>query len=213
MPPGVPKSKNVVLAKLRGYESATDMFSSGRRPMEVYNHIHDVILKELAPHMRKYARLRKKVLGLDEMLYCDIEAPLDPDFNPETTFEEGGRLILDGISVLGPEYTAIIEEGLKNRWIDLADNVGKSTGAFCNSVPGVHPYILVTWTGSMRNALILGHELGHAGQGVMSQRYHACQHQAVNFFIEAPSTINILVGNKILSQSIKSGMRRLIMRS
>ncbi|MGI6631544.1 MAG: oligoendopeptidase F [Bacillota bacterium] len=208
---GTEVKKNVVLAKLRGYESATDMFLKRQEvPMEVYNHIHDVILKELAPHMRKYARLRKKVLGLDEMLYCDIEAPLDPDFNPETTFEEGGRLILDGISVLGPEYTAIIEEGLKNRWIDLADNVGKSTGAFCNSVPGVHPYILVTWTGSMRNALILGHELGHAGQGVMSQRYQRLANARPSmFFIEAPSTINeLLVGNKILSQTSDPRMRR-----
>jgi oligoendopeptidase F len=208
---GTEVKKNVVLAKLRGYESATHMFLDRQEvSMEVYNNLHDVILKEIAPHMRRYAQLRKKVLGLEEMLYCDIEAPLDPDFSPETTFEEGSRLILDGISVLGPEYTAIIEEGLKNRWIDLADNIGKSTGAFCNPVPGVHPYILVTWTGSMRNALILGHELGHAGQGVLALRYQKLANAWPSmFFIEAPSTINeLLVGNKILSQTTDQRMRR-----
>ncbi len=208
---GTEVKKNVVLAKLRGYESATHMFLDRQEvPLEVYNNLHDVILKEIAPHMRRYAQLRKKVLGLKEMLYVDIEAPLDPDFSPETTFEEGSRLILDGISVLGPEYTAIIEEGLKNRWIDLADNIGKSTGAFCSSVPGVHPYILVTWTGSMRNALVLGHELGHAGQGVLAQRYQKLTNTRPSmFFIEAPSTINeLLVGNRILSQTTDQRMRR-----
>jgi oligoendopeptidase F len=208
---GTEVKKNVVLAKLRGYESATHMFLERQEvSLEVYNNLHDVILKEIAPHMRRYAQLRKRVLGLKEMLYCDIEAPLDPDFSPETTFEEGSRLILDGISVLGPEYRAIIEEGLKNRWIDLADNIGKSTGAFCSSVPGVHPYILVTWTGSMRNALILGHELGHAGQGVMAQRYQKLTNTRPSmFFIEAPSTINeLLVGNRILSQTTDQRMKR-----
>lgn len=208
---GTEVKKNVVLARLRGYESAIHMFLDRQEvPMEVYNNLHDIILKELAPHMRRYARLRKQVLGLDEMLYCDIEAPLDPEFNPETTYEEGSKVILDGISVLGPEYSAIIEEGLKNRWVDLADNIGKSTGAFCNTVPGVHPYILVTWTGSMRNVLILAHELGHAGHGVLSQRYQKLSNARPSmFFIEAPSTINeLIVGNKILSQTTDKRMRR-----
>ncbi|HHY75457.1 MAG TPA: oligoendopeptidase F [Firmicutes bacterium] len=208
---GTEVKKNVVLARLRGYESAIHMFLDRQEvPMEVYNNLHDIILKELAPHMRRYARLRKQVLGLDEMLYCDIEAPLDPEFNPETTYEEGSKIILDGISVLGPEYSAIIEEGLKNRWVDLADNIGKSTGAFCNTVPGVHPYILVTWTGSMRNVLILAHELGHAGHGVLSQRYQKLSNARPSmFFIEAPSTINeLIVGNKILSQTTDKRMRR-----
>lgn len=208
---GTEVKKNVVLARLRGYESAIHMFLDRQEvPMEVYNNLHDIILKELAPHMRRYARLRKQVLGLDEMLYCDIEAPLDPEFNPETTYEEGSKIILDGISVLGPEYSAIIEEGLKNRWVDLADNIAKSTGAFCNTVPGVHPYILVTWTGSMRNVLILAHELGHAGHGVLSQRYQKLSNARPSmFFIEAPSTINeLIVGNKILSQTTDKRMRR-----
>lgn len=208
---GTEVKKNVVLAKLRGYESATHMFLDRQEvSLEVYNNLHDVILKEIAPHMRKYARLRKEVLGLKEMLYCDIEAPLDPAFSPETTFEEASKLILDGISVLGPEYAAIIEEGLKNRWIDLADNIGKSTGAFCTSIPGVHPYILITWTGSMRNALVLAHELGHAGQGVLALRYQKLANARPSmFFVEAPSTINeLLVGNKILSQTTDKRMRR-----
>lgn len=195
--------KNVVLAKLRGYKSATDMILAEQEVSpEVYHNIHDIILKELAPHMRRYVELRRKVLGLDRILYCDIEAPLDPEFTPETTYAAAADLIMAGLSVLGPEYGEIIRQGLHNRWVDRAENIGKSTGAFCNSVYGVHPYILITWTGSMRNALVLAHELGHAGHGVMAQRYQRLVNtRSSRFFIEAPSTINeLLVGQHLMEQ-------------
>jgi len=208
---GTEVKKNVVLAKLRGYPSAIHMLLKEQEvSIDVYNNLHDIILTDLAPHMRRYARLRKQVLGLDKMLYCDIEAPLDPDFSPPTTFEQASKVILDGLSVLGPEYIEIIDTGLKNRWIDLADNIGKSTGAFCSTVPGVHPYILITWTDSMRNALTLSHELGHAGHGELTLRNQRLANAEPSmFFVEAPSTINeLLVGNHILSQSRDVRMRR-----
>jgi oligoendopeptidase F len=208
---GTEVKKNVVLAKLRGFPSAIHMLLDRQQvTIDIYDNLHDVILTELAPHMRRYARLRKQVLGLDKMLYCDIEAPLDPAFNPETTFEQASEIVLAGVSVLGPEYKEIIATGLKNRWVDRADNVGKTTGAFCSSVYGVHPYVCMTWGNKMRNALTLAHELGHAGQGVLSQRYQRLANtRPTMFFIEAPSTINeILVGNHILSQSNDVRMRR-----
>ncbi len=206
--------KNVTLAGLRGYRSATHMILSRQEVTEdVYHRLHDIILTELAPHMRRYTELRKRVLGLDKLLYCDIEAPLDPEYSPETTYETASEVIIQGLSVLGPEYTAIIEEGLRSRWIDRADNVGKRSGAFCNTVYGVHPYICMTWTGNMRNALTLSHELGHGGHGVLSQRYQRLSNtRASMFFVEAPSTINeILVGQSILARSTDARMRRWVM--
>ena len=208
---GTEVKKQVILAKLRGYESATQMLLAGQEvSLEVYHNLHNIILTELAPHMRRYAELRKQVLGLDKLLYCDIEAPLDPDFSPATTFQEASGIILNGLSVLGEEYAAIIAEGLQNRWIDLADNIGKSTGAFCSTVPGVHPYVLTTWTDNMRSALLLSHELGHGGHGVLSQRNQRLSNARTSmFFSEAPSTINeLLVGNYIQSQSDDPRMRR-----
>jgi oligoendopeptidase F len=208
---GTEVKKNVVMAKLRGYPSAIHMLLDRQEvTIDIYNNLHDIILTELAPHMRRYARLRKKVLGLDKMLYCDIEAPLDPEYEVPTTYEEASDIIKKGLSVLGPEYSEIIAAGLENRWVDLADNVGKQTGAFCSSVYGVHPYISMTWGNSLRNALTLAHELGHAGQGVLSQRYQRLANtRPTMFFIEAPSTCNeTLVGDYILSQSKDRRRRR-----
>ena len=81
-------------------------------------------------------------------------------------WEEASEMIINGLSVLGPEYTEIMENGLKNRWIDRADNVGKRTGSFCSSVYGVHPYISTRWHNNLRAKFSLSHtKLGHAAQG------------------------------------------------
>lgn len=208
---GTEVKKNVAMAKLRGFDSAIHMLLDRQEvTLDIYNNLHDIILNELAPHMRRYARLRKEILGLDKMLYCDIEAPLDPEFEPETTWEEASEIIINGLSVLGPEYTEIIKSGLRNRWVDRPDNIGKRAGAFCSSVYGVHPYISIRWDNSLRTTLTLAHELGHAGQGVLAQRYQAFANtRPTMFFIEAPSTINeSLVGNHILSQSTDVRTRR-----
>ncbi|MHB0886725.1 MAG: oligoendopeptidase F [Bacillota bacterium] len=211
---GTEVKKNVVLAKLRGYESAVGMILAQQEvSLEVYNNLHDIILKELAPHMRRYAELRKRVLGLDKLLYCDIEAPLDPEFSPPTTYEAASDILVKGLAVLGPEYVQIIATGLKSRWIDLTDNIGKSTGAFCNSVYGVHPYILITWSNNMRNVLTLAHELGHAGHGVTAQKHLRLTNTRTSlFFVEAPSTINeLIVGQDILAKSTDTRMRRWVL--
>lgn len=78
---------------------------------------------------------------------------------------------------MGTDYTAMIEKGFEERWVDLADNVGKSTGAFCSSPYGSHPYILVTWADNMRGCFTLAHEFGHAGHflpGEQEPAYHEC---------------------------------------
>src|SRR5699024_247546 len=140
-------SKQVTMARLRNYDSVTDMLLQLQQvTQEMYHNQLDVIQKELAPHMRKYAALKKKQLGLDELHFCDLQASLDPKYNPNTTYEEARVIILEELEVMGPEYSEIMKKALAERWVDYADNVGKSTGAFCSSPYGVHPYILITWT-------------------------------------------------------------------
>ncbi|MDP3613718.1 MAG: M3 family metallopeptidase, partial [Rubrivivax sp.] len=98
-------NKNVAMARLRGYRSTEDFLLQPHKiPRTVYSNILDIIQAELAPHMQRYARLRRRVLDLDQLLYCDIKAPLDPEFNPHVSYEEGCRLILDALAVMGPEY-------------------------------------------------------------------------------------------------------------
>lgn len=139
---GTEVKRQVIESRLRGYDSVTDMLLTPQQvTKEMYNNILDILQEELAPHMRKYAALKKRVLGLDEMTFADLKAPLDPEFNPSISFQEAGELIKEALSILGPEYGEIVSAAFRDRWVDYADNAGKRTGAFCSSIPGVHSYI------------------------------------------------------------------------
>ncbi len=203
--------KQVIEARLRNYDSVTDMLLHEQQvSKEMYHNQLNTILTELAPHMRRYAKLKQRVLGLDKCCYSDLKAPLDPNYNPEITYKEASKLVLDALNIMGPEYSGIMEQGLMNRWVDLADNIGKRSGAFCSSPYGVHPYILMTWNNSMRNVFTLAHELGHAGHFVLAGRSQSISNtRPSRYFIEAPSTMNeMLLSKHILAQSDNKRMRR-----
>ena len=203
--------KQVTLANIRGYASVTDMLLESQEvTTEMYHNQLSVIFNELAPHMRKFASLKKEQLGLEKMLFCDLNAPLDHEFNPETTFEEASDIILEALKVMGPEYSEIMKKALTERWVDIADNVGKSTGAFCSSPYGSHPFILITWGNTMRSAFMLAHELGHAGHFYLANKNQRIVNtRPSTYFIEAPSTMNeMLLADYLLAKTNDNRMRR-----
>ncbi|MGC5771690.1 oligoendopeptidase F [Paenibacillus pabuli] len=203
--------KQVVLSRLRGYDDVTDMLLSPQQvSKEMYNNVLDIIQQELAPHMRRLAALKKRELGLDKLLFCDLKAPLDPEFSPAITYEEACTLIQEALAVLGPEYGEIVERAFSERWVDYADNAGKSTGAFCSSIYGSHSYILISWANNMRGAFTLAHEVGHAGHFMLAGKYQRLTNTRPSlYFIEAPSTMNeMLLADHLLKRSDNPRMRR-----
>ncbi|GAS81258.1 oligoendopeptidase F [Paenibacillus amylolyticus] len=203
--------KQVVLSRLRGYDDVTDMLLSPQQvSKEMYNNVLDIIQQELAPHMRRLAALKKRELGLDKLMFCDLKAPLDPEFSPAITYDEACTLIREALDVLGPEYGEIVERAFSDRWVDYADNAGKSTGAFCSSIYGSHSYILISWANNMRGAFTLAHEVGHAGHFMLAGRYQKLTNTRPSlYFIEAPSTMNeMLLADHLLKRSDNPRMRR-----
>ncbi|MDQ0170161.1 oligoendopeptidase F [Paenibacillus tundrae] len=203
--------KQVVMSRLRGYDDVADMLLNSQQvSKEMYNNVLDIIQKELAPHMRRLAALKKRELGLDKLMFCDLKAPLDPEFSPAITYEEACKLIQEALAVLGPEYGEIVERAFNDRWVDYADNAGKSTGAFCSSIYGAHSYILISWANNMRGAFTLAHEVGHAGHFMLAGRYQRLTNTRPSlYFIEAPSTMNeMLLADHLLQRSDNPRMRR-----
>ncbi|WP_017812619.1 oligoendopeptidase F [Paenibacillus shenyangensis] len=203
--------KQIVMSRLRGYESVTDMLLQPQQvTRDMYNNIHNVLLQELAPHMQRLARLKQRVLGLDRMTFCDLKAPLDPDYNPSVSFAEAADTVKEALQIMGPEYMDIMEEAFSSRWIDYADNAGKSTGAFCASIYGEHSYILMAWADNMRNAFTLAHELGHAGHLTLAARNQRLSNYRPSLYcIEAPSTMNeLLLADHLMKSSQDKQLRR-----
>lgn len=203
-------------ADLRGYDSIFDLLLFSQEvDRSLYNRQIDLITKELAPHMQKYAKLLQQAHGLDRMTFADLKISLDPSYEPEITVEESKRYIDDALSIMGPEYIEMVDRSYSERWIDFAQNKGKSTGAFCSSPYGDHPYILISWTGRMNEVFVLAHELGHAGHFYNANREQNIFNARPSlYFIEAPSTMNeMLVANHLLKSSEDPKFKRWVIAS
>jgi oligoendopeptidase F len=207
-------AKNVVLARARGHASAERyLLHEHEVSFELYTNVLDILQAELAPHMRRYACLRRRVLGLDKLLYCDIKAPLDPGYEPAMSFDETAAMLAEALAPLGDEYVALVKRACTRRWIDRADNLGKASGAFCATPYGVHSYILMTWANSTRDAFTLAHELGHAGHFMLAGQHQRRANRDPSMpFVEAPSIMNeALLARHILARSIDPRMRRWVL--
>ncbi len=209
-------NKQVTMAKLRGYNDVFEMLLEPQEvTKEMYNRQIDVIYKELAPHMRKYAALLQDELDLDTVRFYDLKAPIDPKNSPDAKYGEVKQLILDSLAIMGEDYLAIINRAFDERWIDYAQNQGKGTGAFCSSPYGVHPYVFITFQDKMRDALVLAHELGHAGHGVLANNAQPFFNTRSSMYaIEAPSTMNeLLVGNHMLKTTEDNDVKKFVISS
>ena len=197
--------KEKSLATLKGFDSVLDYLLFGQEvTKEHYDRQIDVIYEELAPHMRKYAKLLQRIHGLDEMTFNDLKLTVDPEFEPPITIEEAKQYVMDGLEILGDDYKSIIDRAFSERWIDFVQNRGKSTGAFCSSSYGAHPFILISWTERMREVFVLAHELGHAGHFSLAHEHQNILNSRPSlYFIEAPSTMNEMIMAKYLLQQNK----------
>ena len=196
--------KEKILSSLKGFDSVFDYLLFPQKvTREMYDRQIDLIMDKLSPHMRRYARLKKKVLGLKEMTYPDLLVPLDSDYSPSVTWKECEDYALEGLSVLGEDYLATVREAFTNRWFDRARNQGKSTGGFCASPYRRGSFILLSWNGRMSDVFTAVHELGHAGHfKAASENQSILDNEVSSYFVEAPSTINeLLLAHSLLKRS------------
>lgn len=203
-------------ADLRGFESVIDyLLHSQEVTRDMFDRQIDMIMRDLAPVMQKYAKLLQRIHGLDNMRFEDLKISVDPDYEPEISIEDSKNYIFGALSVLGDDYTNMLREAYDQRWIDFAQNKGKDTGAFCASPYFTHSYVFISWTGKMAEAFVLAHELGHAGHFTLAQKQQPyLESEASMYFVEAPSTLNeMLMANYLFNKSDNPRFKRWVIGS
>ena len=177
-------------ADARGYGSALEASLDGNNvPVSVYTNLIDTVHANL-DKMHRYVRLRKKLLGVDELHFYDVYAQLVPGTDEKISFAEAKQTVYDALAPLGEDYRGILKEAFENRWIDVYENEGKRAGAYAASIP-VHPYVLLNYTGTLDAQFTLAHEMGHALHSYLSAKEQSfIDSQYVIFVAEVASTCN-----------------------
>lgn len=186
--------KEKTIATMRGYDSVIDYLLEPQEvTREMYNRQIDVIMEEFAPVMRKYITHLKEQNGLGKVTYADLKIDVDPEFKQDITIEETKDLVQNALAPFGQDYIDLMMRSYDERWVDFARNVGKRSGAFCSTSYKKHPYIMMSFSGLLSDAYTLFHELGHAGQGVLSHEDNSLTGARPSLYlIEAPSTFHEL---------------------
>ncbi len=177
-------------------------------PVGLYDMLIDTI-HEALPTMRDYLALRKDALGLKELHLSDLYCPMVEDVEFEMPYATARRLVKEALKPLGEEYQALLDRAFSEKWIDVYENQGKSTGAFSMGVYGVHPYVMLNYTGKLDDAFTLAHELGHAMHSYFSDREQDYANHDYRIFVaEVASTVNEVLLTRYLLKTETDPMRR-----
>jgi oligoendopeptidase F len=154
--------RDVFYARARGYASSLNaaLEPAFIPPAVFHNIIH--VFRDNVGTWHRYWRLRRRVLGLDELKAHDTRAPLQ-SYRLQVPYTQAVDWVADGVAPLGEEYVRILRKGaLEQRWVDVYPNKGKRMGAFSTGVPDTYPFIFMSYNDDIFAMSTLAHELGHS---------------------------------------------------
>lgn len=177
-------------AKARKYGSSLEAaLSSTRVPVSVYHSLIEAVHENM-DYMYEYVKLRKKLLNVDELHFYDLYVPVIEGCDEKITFDEAKKNVAEALSVMGEDYLKILNEGFENGWIDVYENVGKTSGAY-SAGARVHPYVLLNHKDTLECQFTLAHEMGHAIHSYLSNKNQPVVYaDYVIFVAEVASTCN-----------------------
>ncbi len=198
---------NTVLAdkysddRLRGYPnwlSARNL--SNEIPDQVVQSLIDAVAGRYGLAARYY-RLKARLLGLEQMEDFDRYAPL-PGPATHYSWEEARQTVVEAYRAFHPAIGSIVDDFFESQWIDAAIKPGKRGGAFSHStVPSAHPYIMINYTGKLRDVQTLAHELGHGAHQFLSRPQGIFQASTPLTMAETASVFGeMLVFQRVLSR-------------
>lgn len=196
-------------ARTRNYPSARAMsMAHSNIPVSVYDGLVDTVHSHLDA-MYRYVALRKKMLGLDEIHYYDVYAPLVGGLELTYTYDEAKEMVKKAVKPLGEEYVKNVQRAFDERWIDVYPNTGKSGGAYSAGTFDSNPYIMMNYTGTIDSVSTLAHEMGHSQHTLLANTHQPAQYANYTLFVaEIASTVNEnLLIEQLLKQDIDDKTR------
>ncbi len=197
-------------AKVRNYDSARHAALDGNNiPEQVYDNLVEAVNDKL-PLLHRYAELRKKVLGLDELHMYDMYTPLVKDVDMTIPYEKAQEYVIDSFAPLGEDYVSKVNEGFENRWIDVEENKGKRSGAYSSGAYGTNPYVLLNWQGKVNDLFTLAHELGHSLHSYYTHESQPFRYGNYSIFVaEVASTCNEALLNDYMLNHVDDKKQKL----
>lgn len=183
--------KDIFYARARNYPSALEAaLDADNVSTEVYKRLIDSVHNNM-DLMYKYIKIRKKMLGLDELHMYDIYTPLVKEYRMEMPYEKAEEMVVEALQPLGEEYVSNLKQGLAGGWIDVYENEGKTSGAYSWGCYESHPYVLLNYDNKLDDVFTLAHEMGHSMHSYYSNQNqpHLYSHYSI-FVAEVASTVN-----------------------
>lgn len=182
--------KNYATTQARNYDSVLSRALEGNNiPTEVYENLIKVTRENTKP-LQRYTTLRKRLLGIENYHYYDNQINL-VDYTRRFEYDEARDIVLESIKPLGEMYEQRMETAIGEGWLDVYETEGKRSGAYSLGVYGVHPYMLLNYTGTLDSVFTLAHELGHTMHSMLSMEEQSyANHRYTIFVAEVASTFN-----------------------
>ncbi|MFO7652250.1 MAG: oligoendopeptidase F [Candidatus Krumholzibacteriia bacterium] len=215
---GVVKS-HILTKEARGYESTLEAALDGDNiSPTAYRMLIDTVRENLPRTLHRYVELRKQVLDVEGPLtFANLYNPLIPEVDVEYTYEEGRKLIVEGLQPLGKDYVQRLDAGLDpaSGWIDVYPSENKRSGAYSNGAiaAAVHPYVLHNFDNSLDAVFTTAHEMGHALHSVYSSENQPPVYASYTTFLaEVASTANeALLTDYMLKRAKDPGVQLLLL--
>ena len=187
--------------RLRSYRHA-------KQSRNLANEIDDATVEALLaaaergfPTVARYYRLKAKLLGLPRLEDFDRYAPI-AQTESHRSFDEARSIVIDAYADFSPRMAEVAGLFFEKRWIDAELRPGKRGGAFsASTIPSVHPYVLLNYTGNLRDVMTVAHELGHGVHQYLARHQGLFQQDTPLTTAETASVFGeMLVFRRLLAQ-------------
>jgi oligoendopeptidase F len=209
---GAQVKRNIFFARARRYDSSLQAALEPHNiPVSVYENLITTVNSNL-PVLHRYLRLRKKLLGLDDLHMYDLYVPMVPDIDFKVTYPEAQRQIAQAFAPLGADYVSVVERSFSSRWVDVYENEGKRSGAYSWGSYGTNPFMLLNFHETMDGMFTLAHEMGHSMHSYFTWQTQPYPYSSYTLFVaEVASTLNeALLTHSLLQTTTDPALRMYI---